>query len=92
MLRFAGGKSLPGRKRVSIMCKWGTDKIVKLYKPMHNSKRTEIAVDACLADLVQALNDAGIETIGCCCGHGKGAGDIQLADGRVLTIKQGGRA
>lgn len=69
------------------MCKWGTDKIVRLCKPRPVSGRTEIMVDACLADLVQALNDAGIETQGCCCGHGKGDGDIQLADGRILVIK-----
>ncbi|HNT30338.1 MAG TPA: hypothetical protein PKL83_05290 [bacterium] len=70
------------------MCEWGTDKIVKLYKPMPVSGRNEIAVDSCLADLVQALNNAGIETTGCCCGHGKGDGDIQLADGRILIIKR----
>jgi hypothetical protein len=70
------------------MCKWGTDKTVKLCKPMLVSGRTEIAVDDCIADLVQALNDAGIETIGCCCGHGKVDGDIQLADGRILIIER----
>jgi hypothetical protein len=69
------------------MCKWGTDKIVKLCKPKEVSGRTEIAVDACLADLIQALNNVGIETVTCCCGHGKSDGEIILADGRRLIIK-----
>jgi hypothetical protein len=35
------------------MCKWGTDKIVHLYNPMQVSRRKQIAVDECIADLVQ---------------------------------------
>ena len=69
------------------MCKWGETKTVRLCKPRPISGRTEIGVDACLADIVQALNDAKIETVGCCCGHGKGDGEISLADGRRLIIK-----
>ena len=69
------------------MCKWGTYKIVRLCKSRIYSGITEIKVDSCLADLVQALNDAKIETVGCCCGHFKGNGEISLADGRQLIIK-----
>lgn len=58
------------------MCQWGTDAIVTLAHPMEVSGRTEITVDACLAPLVQALNDAGVHTLGCCCGHGHAAGSI----------------
>jgi hypothetical protein len=43
-------------------------------------------VDACIADIVQALNSAGIYTSNCCCGHGKEPGTIFLHDGRTLTI------
>lgn len=68
------------------MCQWGTDTMVRLCVPMPVSGRTEIGVDACIAPLVQALNDAGIETIACCCGHGKTYGRIDLADGRVLMV------
>jgi len=60
------------------MCKWGTDKMVKLAYPMHNSKRMEIAVDACLQPLIQMLNDYKIHTVGCCCGHGNGEGSILI--------------
>jgi hypothetical protein len=70
------------------MCEWGTDLIVRLCQPMPVSGRTEISVDACIAPLVQALNDAGIETTGCCCGHGHGPGNILLADGRELIINR----
>lgn len=43
-------------------------------------------VDACIADLVSALNAAGIPTVASCCGHG-GNGSVALADGRELIIK-----
>ena len=35
-----------------------------------------IAVDLCLAPLLQALNDAGLETNDSCCGHGRGLSHI----------------
>ncbi len=28
-------------------------------------------IDPCLKDLIKALNEHGIETLSCCCGHGK---------------------
>ncbi len=68
------------------MCEWGTDTEVTLCEPLPSSHRTSIPVDACIAPLVQALNDAGIETTGSCCGHGKGDGSITLGDGRELLI------
>jgi len=43
-------------------------------------------VDACIAPLIQALNDAGIETVASCCGHGQRPGNIALAGGRELFI------
>lgn len=58
------------------MCKWGTDKIVNLYHPRPVSKDKTVKVDACLAPLVQMLNDQEIETLGCCCGHYKAEGWI----------------
>lgn len=68
------------------MCKWGTNKSVNLLMPNEYSGRKHIDVDACIADLVQAFNSGGIETVGCCCGHGKGNGSIQLKDGRELIV------
>jgi len=43
--------------------------MVRLCQP-RPSGRTIVPVDACIAGLVQKLNDAGIHTLGSCCGHG----------------------
>ena len=36
-------------------------------------------VDGCLVGEINRLNNDGIKTIGCCCGHGKMQGYIQVA-------------
>jgi hypothetical protein len=69
------------------MCKWGTDKKVKLFKKKEYSGKRYIMVDECIADIIQALNNYGIETVCSCCGHFKGDGRIDLVDGRILIIK-----
>ena len=47
------------------MCnKRNTTKIV-----LKNGKK--FRVDACLSGLIITLNNKGIETVACCCGHGK---------------------
>lgn len=44
-------------------------------------------IDYCIADIVAALNAAGIETVASCCGHGdEGKASIVLSDGRELRI------
>lgn len=43
-------------------------------------------IDACIADIVQALETAGIHMYGSCCGHTESPGEIVLADGRRLRI------
>lgn len=45
-------------------------------------------IDFCIYPLVRALNEAGIETVASCCGHGVRPGNIALADGRELIIAQ----
>ena len=70
------------------MCNWGIDTIIKLAYPMPNSGRTEIGVDACIAPLIQILNNYGIHTVGCCCGHGKANGSVLYEqDGEIQEIK-----
>lgn len=44
-------------------------------------------IDACVAPLVAALQAAGIDMRGSCCGHGEMDGDIALQDGRILVVK-----
>lgn len=43
-------------------------------------------IDTCIAPIVQALNNTGVATIACCCGHGKRPGNIALTDGREIII------
>jgi len=45
-----------------------------------------ISVDLCLAPLVAALNQAGIDTRASCCGHGHRPASIALRDGREIII------
>jgi len=45
-----------------------------------------IEVDAEIAHIVRALNDAGHKTIASCSGHGHRPGRIALADGREIII------
>ncbi len=44
-------------------------------------------IDYCISDIVAALNAANLVTLASCCGHGKMDGDIRLADGRIIKIK-----
>jgi hypothetical protein len=63
------------------MCEHGT------YATVVISNRYILGtVDACIAPIVQALNEVGIGTKACCCGHGNANGNIALADGREILI------
>ena len=73
------------------MCEWGQTQ--PLWVKAHpdwerhiQNGRKLIGVDSCLASLISALNEAGIHTEACCCGHGKRPGNIILSDGRELII------
>lgn len=73
------------------MCEWGDDVLLTVPIPAAGSHTGEFrwaekGIDRCLAPYVQALNDAGLFTAGCCCGHGKGAAFIGLHDGTMLTF------
>lgn len=64
---------------------------MQLLIPAHLSHRGEaylrpVAVDACIAPIVKALNDHNMITDASCCGHGKQNGVIALADGRQIEI------
>lgn len=63
------------------MCKWGTEVMLSVTIPAHLSHTGEayekaMGVDACIAPIIRALNDAGIQTVGSCCGHCDGPGEI----------------
>lgn len=46
-----------------------------------------VGIDFCVADIVAALNAAGILTVASCCGHGITEARIALADGRELVVE-----
>jgi len=46
----------------------------------------DVEIDSCIADLVSALQEGGIDMRASCCGHGKTKGSILLQDGRKLMI------
>ena len=74
-----------------MMCDWGTQVLLLVPMPAELSHTGQFrwaikGVDACIADLVQALNSAGIYTANSCCGHGKAPGVIFLHDVRVFII------
>jgi len=51
------------------MCLYGTHKEITVINPAQQNKK--IKVDACIADEIQQLNNTGVITLGCCCGHGQ---------------------
>lgn len=73
------------------MCRRGTTEKVLVKIPADLSctekeKWKQVGIDRCIASLVRALQEGGIDMRGSCCGHGGSLGDIHLQDGRVLLI------
>jgi len=70
------------------MCEWGNQKQVRLCQPREVSGRTTAMVDSCIADAVQRLNDAGIHTLGSCCGHAKVPPNVIVEEnGAIKEVK-----
>lgn len=42
--------------------------------------KTSVRVDKCLAKEITSLWEQGVKTLGCCCGHGKKLGFIQVTN------------
>lgn len=61
------------------MCEWGQVVVI----PISGRARD---IDACIAPIVRALNDAGVPTVASCCGHGVRPASICLVDGREILI------
>ena len=75
------------------MCDWGNTKRVRVKisaSLSHDGKAywKDEPIDSCIAPIVMALQYAGVDMLSSCCGHGKNDGEIILADGRKLVIKQ----
>ena len=72
------------------MCRWhgGTyegNVPVRLAHPRKDGIQTA-SVDPCIQSIVQSLNDAGLQTLNSCCGHGIRPGWVALEDGRHILI------
>lgn len=77
------------------MCKVGEYELVRVKIPAdlshtRKSRWKKAQIDRCIAPVVRALQEGGIDMRGSCCGHGKMDGDIHLQDGRILIIKKDG--
>lgn len=75
------------------MCKYGdTVKVcVKIPADLSHSGKSywkAVEIDKCIAPIVKALQEGGIDMRATCCGHNKVIGKILLQDGRILTIKK----
>ena len=75
------------------MCKQGNNILVKVKIPVDLSHTGKIhwkrmGIDKCIAPIVRALQEGGIDMRGSCCGHNERNGYITLQDGRVLIIKK----
>jgi hypothetical protein len=73
------------------MCEYGDTVVLKLKIPAHLShtgkeRLKDCEIDRCIAPIVKALNDGGVATIACCCGHKRGFGNIVLEDGREILL------
>ena len=75
------------------MCEWGEyEKVwVKIPADLSSQGRIHMSlkkIDRCIAPIVNALQNGGIDMRSSYCGHGKTDGEIELQDGRILIIKE----
>lgn len=77
------------------MCKWGTDTVIHVIRrnnPYVPDGWHPMGVDSCIANYVQRMNDLGIVTLGCCCGHGQGPAWVQVAPTSIPRMERYGYA
>ena len=73
------------------MCKWGTSTVLKVKISADLSytgkeRWKTVGIDSCIAPIVKALQEGGIDMTGSCCGHGEQEGFVSLVDGRTLLV------
>lgn len=71
--------------------KCGVTKLVNVKIPASLSRSgiphwKQCPIDDCLAPVVKALQEGGVDMRGSCCGHGKQFGEIHLQDGCLLIV------
>ena len=73
------------------MCERDTWELVRVWIPADlsctgSAHWEDEKIDTCIAPLVRALQEGGINMRWSCCGHGRDFGHICLQDGRMLII------
>ncbi|MGD6894303.1 hypothetical protein [Bacillus infantis] len=61
------------------MCLYGVQKLIRIINP--NQSKKQVYVDSCIAAEILDLNNQGIITISCCCGHGRAGQVIEYRNG-----------
>ena len=62
------------------MCEWGTETVLDLPDDIHPEKKNRtVAVDSCIAQVIEKLWMEGCQTRGCCCGHGKESASLVVS-------------
>ena len=74
------------------MCEHNIKTVVRVKIPSdlsHTGKEywKDAKIDSCIAPIVKALQEGGIDMRGSCCGHGKQSPEILLQDGRKIIIE-----
>jgi hypothetical protein len=60
------------------------------YNYDKNKTKDAVTVDECIKKEIEQLWEKGIRTTGCCCGHGKRCGFIEVIDEDVEEMKKMG--
>ena len=60
------------------MCEHGTVTVLDAPGRLKKEHPKGICVDACIAGAIKMLWENGVETAGCCCGHGRISGGCEL--------------
>ena len=71
------------------MCDTTKNENLKVPADLNTSGTEEwksVQLDACIVPLIKALQKAGIDMRGSCCGHNTKEGHIHLQDGRALLV------
>lgn len=64
------------------MCEHNNSEVVQLPDHIHPDKEVRsVSLDRCIADAIKALWAADVQTLGCCCGHGRSNPDVVIATG-----------
>lgn len=71
-------------------CKKITLKCPKNFIPMNvlDGFKESITMDACISNEIKSLWKKGIRTMGCCCGHGRKLGFIQVVDDDIQKMME----